>query len=304
VPEAPLTVEQLIRESAARLEAAQLCFGHGSDNAFDEAAELVFFAAGLKHQDAPGVYARVLTTKQQAAAMQLVQRRIDERIPAAYLTNRMWFCGHEFFVDERVLVPRSPLAELIDAQFAPWIEADSVRRVLDIGTGSGCIAIAVAHAFADASVDAADISAEALEVAWINIGWHKLAKRVRSVHSDVFAGVGDARYDVIVTNPPYVGAAEVAALPSEYRHEPQLGLLAGDDGLAIVRRILAEAELHLTANGILIVEVGDTEAALVKAFPRVPFTWLEFERGGGGVFVLTAAQLAEYRSDFTLADFG
>jgi ribosomal protein L3 glutamine methyltransferase len=297
VPESSLTVEQLIRDSAARLAAAGLCFGHGSDNAFDEAAELVFFAAKLKHEDAPVAYSQLLTPKQQVAALGLVQRRIDERVPAAYLTKRMWFCGHEFYVDERVLVPRSPIAELIAVQFSPWIDAEQVKRVLDIGTGSACIAIAAAYAFPDASVDAADVSQDALDVAWINIGWHNLAKRVRAAQSDVFSGLGDLRYDIIVSNPPYVSAAEVAALPTEYSHEPQLGLLAGDDGLSIVRRILAEAEHHLTPHGILVVEVGDTEEAVMHTYPRVPFTWLEFERGGGGVFVLTAEQLAEHRDD-------
>jgi ribosomal protein L3 glutamine methyltransferase len=298
VSEIAITVEQLIRDIAARLDAAQLCFGHGSDNAFDEAAELVFFAAKLRHEDAATAYSQVLTSKQSAAALALVQRRIDERLPAAYLTRRMWFCGLEFYVDERVLVPRSPIAELIEAQFAPWIEPDNVRRIVDIGTGSGCIAIASALAFPDATVDAADVSTDALDVAWINIGWHQVTQRVRAVQSDVFGGLAaDSRYDLIVSNPPYVSAKEVAALPPEYTHEPQTGLLAGDDGLSIVRRILSGAERHLSPGGLLVVEVGDTEEALMKAYPRVPFTWLEFERGGGGVFVLTAEQVAEHRED-------
>ena len=291
------TVESLIRDAAQQLEAANLCFGHGTDNAVDDAAELVFFSAGLKHEDAERVYSQVLDPKQLERARALVKRRIDERVPAAYLTRRMWFCGYEFYVDERVLVPRSPIAELIAAQFSPWIDPQDVHRILDIGTGSGCIAIAAANVFPEAAVDAADLSADALDVAWINIGVHHLAQRVRIVESDVFSNLAGTRYDVIVSNPPYVSTAEVAALPAEYGREPQLGLLAGDDGLSIVRRILAQAEEHLTPHGILIVEVGDTEETLAAAYPTVPFTWLEFERGGGGVFVLTAEQLADHRDE-------
>jgi ribosomal protein L3 glutamine methyltransferase len=287
------TVRQVIERSAQQLDDAQLCFGHGSDNAFDEAAELVFFAAGLNHADI-AAYELVLGPQQQAAVQALVRRRIKERLPAAYLTQRMWFCGHEFYVDQRVLVPRSPIAELIERQFAPWIQPHAVRRVLDIGTGSGCIAIAAALALPPAQVDAADISDDALDVTRINIARHAVQARVHAVRADVFAGLAPAKYDVIVSNPPYVSAAEVAALPDEYRREPQLGLLAGDDGLSIVRRILSGAETFLQPHGILIVEVGDTEATLADAYPTVSFTWLEFERGGGGVFLLTAEQVTAH----------
>jgi ribosomal protein L3 glutamine methyltransferase len=294
----PITVEQMIARGEKLLAAAPLCFGHGSDNAFDEAAELVFFAAGLRHEDAPAVYRAVLSAEQHAAALNLIEQRIERRVPAAYLTHRMWFAGREFYVDERVLVPRSPIAELIERQYAPWIDADLIHRALDIGTGSGCIAIATALALPNSTVDAADVSEDALAVTRINIDKHAVGKRVRAVRSDVFDGVGATRYDLIVSNPPYVSAAEVAELPAEYGHEPQLGLLAGDDGLSIVRRILAQAEQHLTPHGILVVEVGDTEETLMNAYPRVPFTWVEFERGGGGgVFVLTAEQLVAHRDD-------
>lgn len=290
VPE-PGTVAQLISYAAERFTIAGLWFGHGTDNAVDEAAELVFFAAGLRHDQADEVYDQVLKPTQRAAALQLIERRLRERIPAAYLTHRTWFAGHEFYVDERVLVPRSPIAELIEARFQPWIDAAKVRRVLDIGTGSGCIAIAAALALPKAKVDAADISADALAVARTNIERHGLQQRVRAVQSDVFDGLKGERYDVIVSNPPYVGDEEMAGLPEEYRREPATGLHGGLDGLDIVHRIIDQAAEHLHPHGILIVEVGNSEDALVAARPRMPFTWLDFERGGGGVFVLTADEV-------------
>lgn len=285
------TVAQTIERAAARLEAAGLSFGHGTDNAFDEAAELIFFSAGLRHEDAATAYQQVLTAEQRERIDALIERRIRERLPAAYLTNRMWFAGHEFFVDARVLVPRSPIAELIEARFAPWIEADDIRSILDIGTGSGCIAIASALALPGATVDAADISDDALAVTRTNIERHRLADRVRAVRSDVYSALAGRTYDVIVTNPPYVGSEELACLPDEYHREPELGLYGGEDGLDIVRRILVGAATHLEPGGILIGEVGNTEEALQAAFPAVPFVWLEFERGGGGVFVLTRDEL-------------
>lgn len=281
-----------MRHGARLLADARVWFGHGNDNAFDEAAELVIFGAGLRHEDAPGIYSRELSPRQRDEVLQLFDRRIRGRVPAAYLTRRMWFAGHEFYVDERVLVPRSPIAELIEAGFEPWIEAQSVRSVLDIGTGSGCIAIASALALPHAAIDAADISDDALAVARINVDRYQLRDHVRLVRSDVFAAFEGRRYDVIVTNPPYVGTDEMAGLPEEYRREPSLGLYGGgNDGLDIVRRILKEAGEHLEPHGILIAEVGNSESALITAFPRAPFIWLEFARGGGGVFLLTAAEL-------------
>lgn len=291
-----MTVEQLIAELSVQLAQANLAYGHGNDNPDDEAAELVFFAAGLRHEQAPACYAQLSDETTIAAARALAARRITERVPAAYLTHRMWFAGHEFYVDERVLVPRSPIAELIHEQFQPWIEPHQVKRALDIGTGSGCIAIACALAFPEARVDAADISPDALAVTRINIERHQLSARMRAVQSDVFSGLAGERYDLIVSNPPYVSHAEMDELPTEYLREPELGLRAGEDGLDIVRRILAEAESHLEAHGVLVVEVGDSEFALADAYPTVPFIWLEFEFGGGGVFVLTAEQLREHRA--------
>lgn len=287
----PATVEQLIHYGTLLFEQSQLWFGHGTDNAFDEAAELVFFGAGLRHEDAADVYSEELGAAERATVLALFERRVRERIPAAYLTHRMWFAGSEFYVDERVLVPRSPLAELVEAQFQPWIAPQKIQRILDIGTGSGCIAIASALAMPQARVDASDISDDALAVTAINIAAHGVQERVRAIRSDVFDALRGERYDLIVSNPPYVGDAEMASLPAEYRYEPATGLHSGVDGLNVVRRILSGAATHLEPHGILIVEVGNSEAALAAAFPQVPFTWLEFERGGGGVFLLSAEQL-------------
>ncbi len=292
----PGTVEEFIRASAAKLAAAGLAFGHGTDNALDDAAEIVFFAAGLRHEDAPAVYARLLNAEQRASASRLLDRRIAERVPTAYLTRRMWFAGHEFFVDERVLVPRSPIAELIESRFTPWVDPGAVRRIADIGTGSGCIAIAAALAFPEAEVDAVDVSPAALEVTWINLERLGVGARVRPVLSDGYAALAGRRYDIVVSNPPYVSHAEMSALPHEYLSEPDLGLRAGADGLDVVRGLLADASRHLEPEGILVIEVGDSAETLVAACPDVPFTWLEFARGGGGVFLLSAMQAVEYGS--------
>jgi ribosomal protein L3 glutamine methyltransferase len=287
----PLTVGALIERGSRRLSRARVFFGHGTDNARDEAAALILHALGLPHDASATHYRRRVSAAAAARAMALIGRRIEERIPAAYLTGVSGFAGLRFRVDARVLVPRSPIAELIERRFQPWIEPARVRRVLDIGTGSGCIAIATARAFPRARVDAADVSAEALAVARQNVRWHRLARRVRLVKSDHFGALKRSSYDIIVTNPPYVGARELKSLPPEYRHEPRVALAAGRSGLDSVRVILREAARHLRPRGLLVVEVGNTEHALRRAFPRLPFMWLEFERGGGGVFLLTREQL-------------
>lgn len=288
-------VGDLVAWAAGRLERADLHFGHGTDSALDEAGALVFHALHLRHEAAPAAYGLAVEAQGLARAVELVARRINERKPSAYLTGRTWFAGHEIAVTEDVLVPRSPIAELCERAFSPWVEPSRVERVLDIGTGSGCIAIACAHAFPRAQVDAGDVSPAALGVAARNAAAHGLEGRVQPLLSDVYVGIGRRRYDIVVSNPPYVPEAEMRRLPPEYRREPRLGLAAGATGLDIVERILAGAVRHLTPDGILVVEVGDSELAVKAAWPGVPFTWLSFERGGGGVLLLTAQQVREHR---------
>jgi len=284
-------VLELIERSARRLRRAGVFFGHGTDNARDDAAALVLYALGLPHSGDRTIYAQRVGGPGVERVEELVTRRIRERIPAVYLTGETWFAGLEFHVDRRALIPRSPIAELIERRFAPWIVAARVRRILDVGTGSGCIAIACAKALPRARVDAVDISPEALEVAAMNVRRHRVGRRVRLLESDHFSAIAGERYDIIVANPPYVGWREMSGLPPEYRHEPPLALAAGRDGLDSVRVILQEASDHLHPGGLLIVEVGNTAAAVSRTFKRLPFLWLEFERGGGGVFLLTEEQL-------------
>lgn len=267
-------------------------YGHGTDNAVDDAAALVFHALNLSHDLGDAAYRKRVSASARGRAEALITRRIKDRLPAVYLTNKTWFAGLPFYVDPRVLIPRSALAELIERQFTPWIDPRRVQRVLDVGTGSGCIAIACAKAFPRAKVDAVDISKDALDVARVNVRKHRLGRRVQLVESNHFSGLPASQtYDIIVSNPPYVGAREMRTLPPEYRHEPRLALEAGDTGLNSVRVLLREAGRFLRPNGILVVEVGNTETAVRRAFRDLPFVWLDFERGGGGVFLLTAEQL-------------
>ncbi len=290
------TLRDYIRWGASRFNNAGLFFGHGTANAIDEAAALVLHALHLPHNLPGGYFSSVLTPDERLEVLGLFERRIAERKPAAYLTHEAWFCGLPFYVDERVLVPRSPIAELIEKRFSPWIgQSQEVTDILDLCTGSGCIAIACAMAFPEAYVDAVDISPEALAVADTNIVRHELAGQVQALQSDLFEAVGDKRYDLIVSNPPYVNSDEWRGLPPEYHAEPRLGLESGRSGLDCARRILREAEAHLKPDGLLIVEVGSSADALEAAYPDIPFCWIDFEHGGDGVFLLTAEQLAEYR---------
>jgi len=297
-PKAP-TVAELIRYGAAEFEHAGLAFGHGTADAIDDAAALAFHALGFAHEAAARVYGLTPAAAEVKRVLELFAARLVRRVPAAYLMGRMWFAGLEFEVDERVIVPRSPFAELIAAGFEPWIDARRVRRILDIGTGCGCIAVACALRFSRARVDAVDVSPEALEVARCNVERHGVAERLRLLEGDVFQPVARARYDLIVANPPYVSEEEMAALPEEYRREPELALRAGGDGLDVARRILAGAARHLAPHGALFVEVGDSEQRLQAAFPGVPFLWLDFERGGGGVFLLTKHELDRHRAELS-----
>lgn len=292
------TVRDFIRYGISRFNQAGVYYGHGTDNALDEATHVVLFALSLPH-DLPGHFMEAaLLENEKRAILELYQRRIDERKPVPYLTNEAWFAGHKFYVDERVLVPRSPISELIAKQFQPWLDPDEISNILDMATGSGCIAIACAYAFPTAHVVAADISPEALAVAARNVDTHGMHEQVKLVETDLFANLTNNKYDLIVTNPPYVDAEEMAAMPPEYRHEPSLGLAAGDDGLSVIRRILRHAAHHLTENGLLVAEVGASQPALETAYPHVPFTWVEFENGGDGVFVMTRSQLVEFGKYF------
>jgi ribosomal protein L3 glutamine methyltransferase len=298
-PPAAPTVAQLIRFGAREFDAAGLAYGHGTVDARDDAAALVFHALGLDHADAEAAYKLKPARPQVEQVLGLFAERLRRRVPVAYLMGRMWFAGLEFEVDERVIVPRSPFAELIAAGFAPWIEPGHVQRLVDLGTGSGCIAIACALRFPQARVDAVDLSPAALEVAARNVQRHGVEARLHLHLGDTFAPLGTAVYDLIVSNPPYVSDAEMDALPCEYRHEPDMALRAGSDGLDVVRRILRDADAHLAPGGVLVVEVGDSEDRLQRAFPGVPFLWLEFEHGGGGVFLLTKDDLHRHRRELS-----
>ena len=287
-----VTLRDWLRYAVSRFNAAQLSFGHGSDNAWDEAVYLVLHTLNLTlDRLEPFLDARLLPDERNRLQA-IIERRAGERIPAAYLTHEAWLGEHRFYVDERVIVPRSFIAELLQEQLAPWIDDPwQIQSALDLCTGSGCLAILAALYFPEARVDAVDLSPEALEVARRNVDDYQLAERVRLVHSNLFAGVARQRYDLIVSNPPYVNAESVAALPAEYRHEPAMALGSGEDGLDATRIILAEAKAHLNPGGLLVVEIGHNRDALEAAYPDLPFTWLETSGGDQFVFMLRAEEL-------------
>lgn len=283
-----VSIRDYIRYGASLFRHHQLFFGHGTDNAWDEAAALVLHAVDLPAHSGPEVLDARLVEEEKQAVLAVFERRC-EHVPTPYITGEAWFAGLRFYVDERVLIPRSPIAELIGQQFSPWVTS-APARILDMCTGSGCIGIGCALAFPDADVVLADISADALAVAKKNIEAYQLADSVQCVQSDIFQAIGGL-FDLIVANPPYVDAEDLAAMPEEFHCEPVLGLASGADGLEVTRRLLREAAEYLESGGCLVVEVGNSARHLEQAFPEVPFNWLEFEQGGDGVFVLYREEL-------------
>ena len=290
----PKSIRKLINDVADHFAESDIYYGHGTDNAMGEAFYLVLAALDLPFDLTNAQLNQTVDPEASSSVWKLAIRRVDDRIPVAYLVNKAWFAGMPFYVNENVLIPRSPIAELIEEKFRPWIQPDTVKNILDIGTGGACIAIACAVAFSQSRVDAVDISPAALDVAQKNVEAYRLGKRVKLIESDLYAALGDQKYDLIIANPPYVDAKDMRALPAEYRHEPRLALAAGDDGLDIVRRIIKNSGKHMNKEAVLIVEVGNSQPAMESAFPDLPLTWLEFERGGEGVFLLTAEDLAGY----------
>lgn len=292
------TLRDFIRYAAGEMHRSGVYLGHGTDNLWDEAVQLVTYCAGLPWDINKEVLSANLLTEEKQQVLALLEKRVKDRVPLPYLTGEAWFCGLPFTVDERVLIPRSPIAQLIQQDFQPWVDDVQVGRVLDLCTGSGCIGIACAYAFGLAEVDLVDLSADALEVCRTNIKRHELENRVTAIESDLFTELQGKKYQLIVSNPPYVDMSDLASMPAEYGHEPAMALGSGDDGLDITRKILAEAPQYLTEDGLLVVEVGNSEAALQEAFPDVPFIWIELPEGGNGVFILSAGQLNEYHHLF------
>ena len=287
-----LTLRDHLRFMVSRFNESGLFFGHGSDNAWDEAVYLLLHTLHLPIDRLEPFLDARLTPSERTAVAEMIRRRVEERVPAAYITHEAWLGDYRFYVDERTIVPRSFIAELIEEQFEPWLEDPwSVCSVLDLCTGSACLAILTALAFPDAEVDAVDLSTNALEVASRNVTDYQLEDRVRLVHSDLFSGLAGRRYDLIISNPPYVNAESMAALPAEYRHEPEMALASGPDGLDLVRRMLREARSHLNPGGLLIVEIGHNRDELEAAFPTTPFTWLETAAGNEYVFMLREDEL-------------
>jgi len=290
-----ITILDWIRWAMSRFQEANLYYGHGTDNPYDEALALILTTLHLSYDINPSLLAAKLTNQESKKLLNIINLRIHKKIPVPYLTHEAYFGNRVFYVDERVLIPRSSLAEFINNKFEPWL-IKTPNKILDLCTGSGCIAISCAKSFSASEIHASDISADALDVAKINLQRHHLTKQIKLYESDLFANIPENKFDIIISNPPYVDANDMAELPSEYQHEPKLALAAGDDGLDIIRRILVNAGDYLTKDGILIIEAGNSEIALNKKMPEVPFTWLELESGDNGIFILTAEQLLNIKN--------
>lgn len=295
------TIRDYIRWGASQFTEAKLFHGHGTATAIDDAAALVLHSLYLPYDLAECYFGSKLTPVERVKIIDLINRRVNERIPSAYLMQEAVFAGLTFYVDQRVLVPRSPFAELIKEQFSPWVDSDKVHRVLDLCTGSACIAIACAYAFPDAHIDAVDLSTDALEVAKINLAKHKLEDQLSLYQSDLFSALPAQKYDLIVSNPPYVAISEWEQLPDEFHAEPEMGFTGDESGLDLVIKILFDAAEYLTEQGILIIEVGSSAETLQSQFSNIPFYWLEFEQGGDGVFLLTAEQVFTFNEQFKKA---
>jgi len=289
------TIRDFIRWGSSEFNRRELSFGHGFGSAFDEARYLTLHALSLPFDWQEEYFDCRLAQDEREQVINLLQLRANSRQPTAYITRESWFFGLKFYVDERVLVPRSPIAELIGSHFEPWIDSNQVHRILDLCTGSGCIAIACQYAFEDAEVCASDISADALEVARINRHEHDLDELITLYESDLFENIPEQQFDVIVSNPPYVDAEDMADLSEEFKFEPSLGLAAGNDGLVLVDRILADASNFLSDQGVLIIEVGNSQAAMMDKYQQLPLTWIDFEFGGGGVCCIQAQDLKQFK---------
>lgn len=295
-----ISIRDFMRYCYSKMLSENVYFGHGHVSAYEEAKQLVLAAVDLPWDSPEQVYDGRLLTAEKRRILDFIERRVINREPLPYITNEAWFMGMPFFVDQRVLVPRSPIAQLIETEFSPFLRPGPVHRILDLCTGSGCIGIACAYAFPEAEVDISDISEQALQVATINVSQHELTDQVSIIHSDLLNDVRD-QYDIIVSNPPYVDLPDLSSMPEEYQHEPSLALGSGDDGLDICKRILSQAVDHLTADGLLVVEVGNSEIHLMQQYPQVPFTWVDLPNGGNGVFVITAQELVEHRALFKIS---
>ena len=292
------TLRDYIRWAVSRFHRGNVYFGHGTDNAWDEALQLVLSVSQLPLDSSDEVLPHTLTQATWQQLKLLLDRRIAEHIPLPYLLGRAWFAGLEFKCDERAIIPRSPIAELILNEFKPWYQGADPGRILDLCCGGGCIGLAAAHHFPQLRVDLADVDQSALQLARDNTSLLGLEERVSLMHSNLFEAIAPAKYDIILSNPPYVNASDLDMMPPEYHHEPELALGSGPDGLAITRKILQCAASYLSDNGLLIVEVGNSWPDLEKIYPQVPFTWLEFASGGHGVFALSAKELQQFRASF------